>query len=77
MASFADLTRKLIITVANDGDGTQKTKTRTFAGLSETAPAADVMKAGRAFGSLMKQEVVAISVADKNAVIYDGDEAHA
>lgn len=76
MAQFNDVTRKLVI-VIDDGassTGAHRTKTRTYSGLSETASAGDVMKAGQALGSLMEQEVLNVFVNDKNEVLYDEDD---
>lgn len=73
MAQFNDVTRKLVI-VLNDGAsaaGGHRTKTRTYSGLSETASAGEVMKAGQALASLMAQPVMNVFVNDKNEVLYD------
>ena len=71
MAQFNDITRKLVIVM--DGGvsfgGVQKTKSRTISGLSETASAEDVLKAGQAIASLMENDVLGIYVNDKNQVI--------
>lgn len=71
MAQFNDVTRKLVI-VVNGGvtsTGSRKTKTRTFAGLSETASAENVLAAGQALASLMDEEVLNMYVNDKNEVV--------
>ncbi len=73
MANFKDVTRKLVI-LMDDGvslSGTNKTKSRTFAGLSEEASAENVLKAGRAIASLMANSVLSIFVNDKNEVVNE------
>ena len=73
MARFNDVTRKLVI-LMDDGvslSGTNKTKSRTFAGLSEEASAENVLKAGRAIASLMANSVLSIFVNDKNEVVNE------
>lgn len=73
MAQFNDVTRKLVIVLNDEASATggHRTKTRTYSGLSETATAGDVMKAGQALGSLMAQPVMNVFVNDKNEVLYD------
>lgn len=51
--------------------GTQKTKSRTYSGVSEEASAEDVLKAGRAIASLMENDVINIFVNDKNEVVEE------
>ena len=71
MAQFNDITRKLVI-LMDDGisvSGTQKTKSRTYSGVSEEASAEDVLKAGKAIASLMENDVINIFVNDKNEVV--------
>ena len=73
MAQFNDVTRKLVI-LMDDGisvSGTQKTKSRTYSGVSEEASAADVLKAGRAIATLMENDVINIFVNDKNEVVEE------
>ena len=73
MAQFNDITRKLVI-LMDDGisvSGTQKTKSRTYSGVSEEASAEDVLKAGRAIASLMENDVINIFVNDKNEVVEE------
>lgn len=73
MAQFNDVTRKLVI-LMDDGislSGSQKTKSRTYSGVSEEASAEDVLKAGRAIASLMENGVINIFVNDKNEVVEE------
>ena len=73
MAQFNDITRKLVI-LMDDGisvSGTQKTKSRTYSGVSEEASAEDVLKAGKAIASLMENDVINIFVNDKNEVVEE------
>ena len=73
MARFNDVTRKLVI-LMDDGvsvSGTNKTKSRTFSGVSEEASAENVLKAGQAIASLMANEVINIFVNDKNEVVNE------
>lgn len=73
MANFKDVTRKLVI-LMDDGvsvSGTNKTKSRTFAGVSEEATAEKVLAAGNAIASLMANDVINIFVNDKNEVVSE------
>ena len=73
MAQFNDITRKLVI-LMDDGisvSGTQKTKSRTYSGVSEEASAEDVLKAGKAIATLMENDVINIFVNDKNEVVEE------
>lgn len=79
MAKFTDINRKLTI-LLNDGasaTGGQRTKSRTYSGLSETASAANVLKAGKALGSLMENDVLGVYVNDKNEVVLDESDLNA
>ena len=70
MANFVDVTRKLAIVLdaGTSSSGAQLTKSRTFAGLSETASADNVLKAGKALASLMANEAINIYIKDTNEV---------
>ena len=75
-ANFVDVTRKLAIVMSNGttSAGTQLTKSRTFAGLSETASADNVLKAGNALASLMANNVINIYIKDTNEVLENSAE---
>ena len=75
-ANFVDVTRKLAIVLdAGTGvSGNQLTKSRTFAGLSETAEADKVLEAGKALGSLMDATVLNIYIKDTTEVLENSAE---
>lgn len=70
-ANFVDITRKMTIVYSAglDVDGEMITKSRTFNQVSETAPAANVLAAGNAIGSLMDAPVINVLIKDVNEVL--------
>ena len=76
MANFVDLTRKLVIVMADgqDSAGNDVSVQRTFANLSETADADKVLQAGQALASLMSGTVTNIYIKDTNEVLENEAE---